>query len=68
MNALVDLLNPDAIVAIGNDAAIGLEKLGLPHVKVRHPSYGGVSDFRRGVSHQYGFADDPGCGKQLTLL
>lgn len=50
---LLELLNPKMIVAIGNDAALGLEDLGVECFKVRHPSYGGISDFRRGIYSIY---------------
>lgn len=56
--ALLDLLRPKKIVAIGNDAALGLEDLGVDCLKVRHPSYGGITDFRRGIWAIYG-VDSP---------
>lgn len=48
--ALLDLLQPTKVVAIGNDAQIGLSDLGIMCIKVRHPSYGGVSEFESGIS------------------
>ncbi|WP_163930355.1 uracil-DNA glycosylase [Paraferrimonas sp. SM1919] len=42
---LVDLLKPKRIIAIGNDADIAANKLGINPIKVRHPSYGGQSQF-----------------------
>lgn len=33
------------IVAIGNQAALSLTKLGIEHTKVRHPSMGGKNEF-----------------------
>jgi uracil-DNA glycosylase len=47
--ALLDLLRPSRIVAIGNDAADGLEDLGVDCMKVRHPSYGGKPEFVSGI-------------------
>lgn len=52
---LLDLLKPSTIVAIGNDAELGLMDLGIKCLKVRHPSYGGISDFERGISSIHGF-------------
>jgi hypothetical protein len=52
---LLDLLRPTTIVAIGNDAELGLLDLGVECLKVRHPSYGGISDFERGISLIHGF-------------
>lgn len=66
--SLIELLRPSLIVAIGNDAAFGLEKLSLPHIKVRHPSYGGIADFERGVATHYGLRDTLQSEKQLDLL
>jgi uracil-DNA glycosylase len=52
--ALLDLLQPTKVIAIGNDAALGLADLGVDCLKVRHPSYGGVADFQRGIWSIYG--------------
>ncbi|MEA3037959.1 MAG: hypothetical protein QOE79_472 [Sphingomonadales bacterium] len=46
---LLDLLRPSRVIAIGNDAETGLADLGIPAAKVRHPSYGGKSDFVAGI-------------------
>ncbi len=54
LTALIDLLRPSKIVAIGNDAAGGLHDLGFNCLRVRHPSYGGVADFQRGMRSIYG--------------
>lgn len=43
--ALIELLRPSRLVAIGRDSAEALEGIGLPVVCVRHPSYGGQTDF-----------------------
>jgi hypothetical protein len=51
--ALLEMLAPTKIVAIGRDSAKALEKLGLRFHSVRHPSYGGQSDFIRGLSDLY---------------
>lgn len=52
--SLLELLRPKKIVAIGNDAALGLDDLGVECLKVRHPSYGGIADFRQGIWSIYG--------------
>lgn len=56
---LVDLLRPRRLVAIGNDAAHAVERLSpdvCPVVKVRHPSYGGQSEFLGQINQLYGLA------------
>jgi len=47
--ALICWLGVRRIVSIGQDAALYAEKFGVEVVCVRHPSYGGVTDFRRGI-------------------
>ncbi|HEY0142441.1 MAG TPA: uracil-DNA glycosylase [Thermoanaerobaculia bacterium] len=42
---LMTLFAFDQIVAIGNQAALSLTKLAIPHTKVRHPSMGGKNEF-----------------------
>lgn len=56
LERLLHLLKPSKIVAIGNDAETGLQDLGVCCLKVRHPSYGGVADFERGISTIHGVA------------
>jgi uracil-DNA glycosylase len=46
---LLELLHPTYVVAIGNDAELGLTDLGIDCAKVRHPSYGGKADFVAGM-------------------
>lgn len=53
LKQIVDELSPKRLIAIGNDAASGLSEIGYSVLKVRHPSYGGKSDFVRGVSSIY---------------
>ncbi|WBY00527.1 uracil-DNA glycosylase [Ramlibacter tataouinensis] len=52
--ALIDWLGVCHIVAIGQDAAGYAKKFGVKVSCVRHPSYGGIADFRRGISELYG--------------
>lgn len=42
------------IVSIGQDAALYAKRFGVSVETVRHPSYGGVVDFRKGISLLYG--------------
>ncbi|RML69602.1 uracil-DNA glycosylase [Pseudomonas syringae] len=59
--ALVDELNSELfswlrigkIIAIGQDAAHYASRFGLPIETIRHPSYGGVRDFRAGMAKLY---------------
>jgi hypothetical protein len=58
LQALVEMLRPRRIVAIGRDAQMALGELGLPTTGVRHPSYGGQREFMDGIYSLYGVADD----------
>lgn len=50
---LVDTLQPRQLVAIGRDAQSALAELGFEAACVRHPSYGGQSEFVQGVARIY---------------
>ncbi len=63
--ALIDILRPSKLVAIGRDSAEALDDIGLPVVCVRHPSYGGQADFVAQLECAYGLA--PKTQKQFTL-
>lgn len=52
-NALIKWLNVRRIVAIGQDAASYAAAFGVEVLTVRHPSYGGVRDFRAGMRQIY---------------
>lgn len=56
LEQLVRLLEPAAIIAIGNDAEKAARRLAGPAevVKVRHPSYGGQTEFLTGMEAYYG--------------
>lgn len=43
-------LKPRRVVAIGKDALRALDLLCIPCIGVRHPSYGGLPDFRRDIA------------------
>lgn len=52
--ALVDWLRIKRIICIGQDAAAYASTLGPAVECVRHPSYGGVNEFRAGMQRIYG--------------
>ena len=52
--ALLDMLAPARLVTIGRDAATALGDLDVPISPVRHPSYGGQSEFAAGIRSIYG--------------
>ena len=59
--ALIAMIKPRRIVAIGRDAGMALDGLDIPVEIVRHPSYGGQAEFIAGVNRIYGLreiADD----------
>lgn len=53
LEALLDWLQPATIVAIGNDAYRALTGRGYACSYVRHPSYGGQTEFLRGIGEIY---------------
>lgn len=52
--SLIKTLRPRNVIAIGRDAHLVLTDLGIEAVKVRHPSYGGQSEFISGITKYYG--------------
>lgn len=56
LQQLIVLLRPSRIVAIGNDAAAAVPRVtdAVPLVCVRHPSYGGQTQFQKQISELYG--------------
>ena len=56
LGVLVNLLKPNRILAIGNDAAASAQRIsdGVPVICVRHPSYGGQTEFLNQVKELYG--------------
>ena len=56
LSLIVHLLEPVSIIAIGNDAETAARRLAGPAavVKVRHPSYGGQTEFLAGMEAYYG--------------
>jgi uracil-DNA glycosylase len=55
LKELIVLLRPSRIVAIGNDAAAAAHRIteSVPLVCVRHPSYGGQTQFQQQISELY---------------
>lgn len=56
LTALIAMIKPRRIVAIGRDAGIALNGLDITVEIVRHPSYGGQAEFIAGVKQIYGLA------------
>lgn len=54
LQALIEMIRPRRIVAIGRDAHMALADLGVPTDSVRHPSYGGQTEFIAGMYDIYG--------------
>lgn len=54
--ALIEMIRPRQIVAIGRDAGLALAGIEVPVRTVRHPSYGGQAEFIAGVRDIYGIA------------
>lgn len=53
LEALIAMIRPERIVAIGRDASTALADLGVTADSVRHPSYGGQSEFMAGMYDLY---------------
>jgi hypothetical protein len=51
---LLGMLQPRSVLAIGRDAELALADLEVPAHAVRHPSYGGQSEFFEGIFTHYG--------------
>jgi hypothetical protein len=62
--ALITMIKPRRIVAIGRDAGLALAGLEIPVEVVRHPSYGGQAEFIAGVCQIYG--GHPGSDRDET--
>jgi uracil-DNA glycosylase len=48
--AVIELIQPDRIIAIGRTAQGTLEKAGIKPLKVRHPSHGGATEFQESMT------------------
>lgn len=58
LTALIAMIAPRRIVAIGRDAGLALAGVDIPVMMVRHPSYGGQAEFIAGVQAIYGLGGD----------
>jgi uracil-DNA glycosylase len=67
LQALVSMVQPKRIVAIGRDAHLALAGLETEVTAIRHPSYGGQREFINGMYGLYGVADDPVGSPELPL-
>ena len=67
LTALIAMIKPRRIVAIGRDADMALTGLDVPVQLVRHPSYGGQAEFIAGVHQIYGIVPDRHRNKTLEL-
>ncbi|MGC4407319.1 uracil-DNA glycosylase [Rhizobium rosettiformans] len=66
LEEIADIVNVRNIVAIGNDAALWAERLGRTTHRVRHPSYGGQTEFLEQMHGLYGISSLD--QEQLTLF
>jgi len=49
LERIVDLLEPQLIIGMGQDAQKAMKRRDLDHASVRHPAYGGAADFARDI-------------------
>lgn len=67
--ALLEMVQPRQLIAIGRDAQAALGEMGISAAAVRHPSYGGQAEFVSGLYSHYGVEHRPSQNtRQLTLL
>jgi uracil-DNA glycosylase len=64
--ALIAMIRPRRIIAIGQDSRAALASIDIPVRVVRHPSYGGQAEFIAGVRQIYGIKS-PARGETLDL-
>lgn len=65
--ALIDMIRPKRIVAIGRDAGLALLCLDVPVHVVRHPSYGGQAEFIGGICALYDVESAHTAAQQVAL-
>ncbi len=58
LTALIAMVAPRRIVAIGREAGLALAGIDIPVMTIRHPSYGGQTEFIAGVHAIYGLDVD----------
>jgi len=54
LESLIAMIQPERLVAIGRDAQLALRDLDIPLTPVRHPSYGGQTEFMASLYKLYG--------------
>lgn len=56
LSELVRMIKPRRLIAVGNDATSSISRIApsIPAFKVRHPSYGGQTEFIHQISGLYG--------------
>lgn len=67
-SALLEWIGIKRIISIGQDAAQYAERFGVEVSTVRHPSYGGVAEFREGIDRLYGIRRNSLVSKQSHLF
>ena len=65
LTALITMIKPKRIIAIGRDAGMALAGLDISVEVVRHPSYGGQTEFTSSLCQIYGLTDEQ--TDQVTL-
>lgn len=68
LRALINMLQPKQLVAIGRDAQLALKDLETPVATVRHPSYGGQCEFMSGLYSLYGVKPGNSVETQAALV
>jgi uracil-DNA glycosylase len=58
LEILIGMFRPKKLIAIGRDAHLALRDSSVPVSIVRHPSYGGQTEFMSGLYHLYGVRVD----------
>jgi uracil-DNA glycosylase len=53
LHDIMDLLQPETVIAIGGDAHRAVDELGVRSIQVRHPSYGGQNTFIAQIEQAY---------------
>lgn len=59
LTALIAMIKPQRIIAIGRDAGLALSGIDIPVQVVRHPSYGGKAEFIAGLHAIYDVVQAP---------
>jgi hypothetical protein len=68
LEALIEMVRPTRIIAIGRDASLALAGLDFDTSAVRHPSYGGQAEFMSGMYDLYGVEPEAAVPRQLAFM